>query len=262
MDADGGRRIGVVTGGSGSLGRGVMEILVDRGWTLHVPWIHEEETETLDRELGARMEAVHLTRCDVTDPDAVASFMETVATHHGGIELLCNLVGGFAMGSLEETDAGVWHRMMEMNATSAFLCTRAALPLLRAGAGDGVSRRDDGGDHDTDRYRTGNRAGASVVNVAALPPLQGAGSGMSAYTASKAAVVALTRALGEELRKDGIRVNAVAPEIIDTQANRDAMPDADRSTWLQPREIARVIASLADPDSAVVTGSVLELKKG
>jgi NAD(P)-dependent dehydrogenase (short-subunit alcohol dehydrogenase family) len=259
MDAGGGRRIGVVTGGSGSLGRGVVEVLVDRGWTLHVPWIREGETEALDDRLGARMEAVHLTRCDVTDPAEVEAFTKALEERHGGIELLCNLVGGFAMGSLAETDPATWHRMMEINATSAFLCTRAALPLLRAGAGH---RDEEGGDGDGDRFRTRGRAGASVVNVAALPPLQRGGDGMSAYTASKAGVVALTRALGEELREDGIRVNAVAPEIIDTGANREAMPDADRSTWLQPREIARVIAFLADPDSAVVTGSVLELKKG
>ena len=234
MTDEGRDRTVVVTGGTGALGRAVVRTLLERGWRARVPWHSEAEAEVLRREVGARADALHLAPVDVTDAEAVADFVDGVPLYG-----VCNLVGGFAMGGLGETDPGTWRKMLELNATSAFLSTRAAVERMRAGA--------DGG---------------RVVNVAALPPLERGGGGMAAYTASKSAVVALTRALAEELREEGITVNAVAPEIIDTEANREAMPDADRSTWLAPEEIARVIAFLLSGDAAVVTGSVLTLKKG
>ena len=106
--------------------------------------------------------------------------------------------------------------------------------------------------------------GGRVINVATLPALGRGrrGGGMAAYTASKSAVVGLTHALAEELLGRGITVNAVAPSTIDTEANRRAMPDADRSSWLQPAEIAEVIAFLLSDAAGIVTGNVLGLEKG
>lgn len=235
-------RVAVVTGGTGALGRAVVEELLDAGARVHVPWIDEEEAEALRKGIRghspSREDALRMRPADVTDAASVDEFFATVRQEDGDAGILMNLVGGFALAPLEETTPSTWEGMLALNATSAFLCSRAALPGMR---------------------RLGR---GRIVNVAALPALNRGAARMSAYGASKAAVLNLTHSLARELRPDGITVNAVAPSIIDTPANRAGMPDADTSGWLAPAEIAKVIRFLASDDAAVVTGSTLELGRG
>ncbi|MGD8320850.1 MAG: SDR family NAD(P)-dependent oxidoreductase [Gemmatimonadota bacterium] len=228
--------VAVVTGGTGALGEAVVETLLGDGWTVHVPVHGETGSEKLASLPGAESR-LRLTRADLTDPEEVDRLIATVRSKDGRLDLLCNLVGGFAMGSVVDTAPETWARMMDMNATTTFLAVRAAAPLLQA-SGDG-----------------------RIVNVAAAAALGGATADMSAYLAAKSAVVSLTRNLARELAPRHITVNAVAPTIIDTPSNRNAMPDADRATWLAPGEIARVVRFLAGPDAAVVTGNVIQLGK-
>ncbi len=235
-------RVVIVTGGSGALGRWIVRELAAAGSRIVAPSRSPEEAGEVDAflagELAGRAEIpVSWKPCDVTEAAAVEGLVEDTVDAHGGVDALVNGVGAFEMGSLEETGPDAWERMMALNATSAFLSSRAVAPAMR----------EDGG--------------GAIVNVASMPALARGGAKMSAYAASKSALLNLTYSLAEELRPDGITVNAIVPTVIDTPANREAMPDADTSSWLHPREIARVVAFLVGDDGRAVNGAAIRLAR-
>lgn len=228
----------LITGGTGALGQWVVRAFLDRGHRVHVTWIDEDELEPLKEFLGDDYERVQLHDVDLTEAEDVEELFEEIE-EAGGVKTLVNVAGGFAYGSIEETDAETWQRMLELNATTCFLCSRAAAAALK------------------ERGESGH-----IVNVAAVPALDGGAAHMSAYSASKAAVLNLTQSFSDELVEDGITVNAIVPTTIDTPANREAMADADRSTWLPPEEIAEVIAFLTSEKARIVTGAAVTLSLG
>ena len=144
-----------------------------------------------------------------------------------------HLVGGFAMKPLLDTSVAELEAMWRINTVTCFVACREAVRAIR---------------------KTGH--GGRIVNVAArvvaVPP-----SNMAAYVASKAAVAGLTQALAVELQADQILVNAVLPSIIDTPANRAAMPDSDHASWPKPAEIAETIAFLASPQNVLTSGALV-----
>ncbi len=218
----------VVTGGTGALGLAVVGALLRGGGEVHVPYLHAAEAERFPFRGEAR---VHL-----SGPLDLASEAEVGRFYAGlpGPWASIHLAGGFAMGGIAETDRAALLHQLEMNFVSCYLCCRAAVIAMRA-AGSG-----------------------RIVNVAARPALEPrTGAGMSAYAASKAAVAALTQALGEELAKDGILVNAVAPSILDTPANRAAMPKAKHELWPKVEEVAASILFLASGENRVTRGAVV-----
>ncbi len=225
------QRTTLVTGGTGGLGTGVVQALLERGDRVVVPWYDRDEADRL-RALLPGDAPLELLEGDVTDPEWIAGLADRLADEDG-LDALLNLVGGFTSGPVDETEPWEWDRMMELNARSAFLVTRATVPLLRA-SGRGA-----------------------VVNVASAPAARGEGGGMAAYVASKGAVVSLTRALAQELKDDRVTVNAVAPTTIDTPATREAMPDADRSRWVTPAEVGALMRFLTGDDARKLTGNVV-----
>lgn len=229
-------KVAVVTGGTGVLGGAVVETLLSHGWRVHAPVRGDGGAPHLTALPGAG-ERLRLHSADLTDPDGVDRLFSAVDAADGRLDLLCNVVGGFAMGPVEETSPETWAHMVELNATTTFLAVRSATPLLR------------------------KSGGGRIVNVAAAAALGPGNPKLSAYLAAKSAVLSLTTSLARELGPSGITVNAVAPTTIDTPSNREAMGDADRSHWLDPLEIARVVRFLAGPDAAVVNGSVLRLAR-
>ena len=217
----------IVTGGTGALGAAVVGALIEAGATCHVPYIVKAEAERFALRGHERVKLV--ADIQLTDESAVARL-------YGGVPKLwasIHLVGGFAMAGVAQTTKADLMVQIDMNFVSAFLCCRAAVNAM---AGDG----------------------GRIVNVAARPALEWrAGAGMVAYAASKAAVAALTVALAEEVAKNGVLVNAVAPSIMDTGANRNAMPKADHEAWPKVEEVAATIAFLASPANKVTRGAIV-----
>jgi NAD(P)-dependent dehydrogenase (short-subunit alcohol dehydrogenase family) len=219
----------VITGGTGALGQAVVGALLQAGAMCHVPYIAEREAQHFPHREDPKVRLVP--DINLTREDAVASFYDGVPNVWASI----HLAGGFAMAAIAETKRADLMQQIELNLLTSFLCCQAAVrAMLRRGSG------------------------GRVVNVAARPALEWRmGAGMTAYTATKAAVAALTVALAEEVAKAGILVNAIAPSIIDTPGNRAAMPKADHSTWPKPDEIAQTIAFLASPENQVTRGAIV-----
>lgn len=226
------RRISLVTGGTGGLGQGVVHALLERGDEVFVPWIDAGE-RTRFEATSAELDRVHLVEADVTDAARLDALRARIEREHGRLDVLCNLVGGFTMAELSDTADADWDRMLRLNADTAFRVTRATIDLLRT---SGRGR---------------------VLNVTSATAVRAGGGGMAAYAAAKGAVAALTHALAEELADDGITVNAIAPTVIDTPANRAAMPGADRSRWVTPAEIGALMAFLSGDQARVVTGNCI-----
>lgn len=215
----------VVTGATGALGGAVVGLFVERGATCYLPVMEA----VVPPHLPVGTSVIAATGVVLTDEDAVTRYFASIPSPWASI----HCVGGFAMSSITETSLAQYEGQHAINAVSAFLCCREAVRSMRL---------------------TGN--GGRIVNVISRAALQPAG-GSIAYTASKAQVAALTQALAAEVASDRILVNAIAPAIIDTEANRRAMPKADTSTWAKPRAIAETIAFLASPANTLTSGALV-----
>jgi NAD(P)-dependent dehydrogenase (short-subunit alcohol dehydrogenase family) len=215
----------VVTGGTGALGSAVVGALITAGASCTVPYVHEAEAARFPFRNDGKAKLIKVS--DLSDEAQVAKVYQD-ATPWASI----HIAGGFAMGAVAETDKAALVAQLDTNLISCFLCCRAAVNAMRGGG--------------------------RIVNVAARPGLEWrAGAGMAAYTVAKAGVAALTVALAEEVAKDGILVNAVAPSIMDTAVNRTAMPKADFSAWPKVEDVAATILFLASPDNKVTRGAVV-----
>ncbi len=217
----------VVTGATGALGGAVVLRLVSQGAICHLP---ARRPDAAERFADAPPGRVHVrSPIDLTDESSVVGFYDALP----GIWASIHCAGGFAMAPIVETTLDQFSRLWATNVTSAFLCSREAARILPD-------------------------VGGRIVNVAARTALEPrTGGGMTGYTATKAAIAGMTLALAEELVGRNILVNAVAPSIMDTEANRRAMPDADFSKWPTVDEVAETIVFLASPSNRVTRGGVV-----
>jgi NAD(P)-dependent dehydrogenase (short-subunit alcohol dehydrogenase family) len=231
----------VVTGGTGALGRAVVGALRAAGVVCHVPNLVATE---LDDFPYSSDPGVHVGRgVDVADEAAVRRFYQALPPLWASI----HLAGGFAMAPISEMSGADFTAQFRMNALSCFLCSAAAVAAFRA-------RKEPG---------PGGARGGRIVNVSARPALEPRlGAGMIGYTASKSAVAALTQALAQETTDEQIWVNAVAPSVLDTPANRAAMPDADYRRWVSPADLAEIVIFLASPANRVTRGAVIPVYGG
>ena len=217
----------VITGGTGALGAAVVGLLLDAGATCHVPVRDLKDSRRFAHRGHDRVVLSPVP--DLADEAAVAAFYAALP----GLWASIHVAGGFAMAPIGETDKAMLQQQLDTNLVSAFLCCRAAVAAIGQGGG-------------------------RIVNVAARPALEWRqGAGMTAYTASKAALAALTVALAQEVAGQGILVNAIAPSIMDTPANRAAMPKADHDAWPKVEEVAATILHLASPKNQVGRGAIV-----
>lgn len=219
----------IVTGAGGALGRVVAQKAAERGARLGLIDYAQLSDDVVS---GAGEGAIALSGVDLTDAEAAARAIDAVHAQAGGVDVLINVAGGFVWQTVADGDAQTWDRMYAMNVKTALNASKAALRhLIASGAG-------------------------RIVNVGAAGAVKSA-AGMGAYAASKAGVMRLTESLAEELKDEGVNVNAVLPTIIDTPTNRADMPDADFTRWVAPGDLAAAILFLASDSARAVTGALL-----
>jgi NAD(P)-dependent dehydrogenase (short-subunit alcohol dehydrogenase family) len=226
-------RFAVVTGGTGGLGVAVTEALLKTSCKVAIPVTSERHIAPLEQQIGNLKSQVMTIRANLTVEAEVQNFFRTVLDEFGHVDILANIAGGFYGGvPVTDTDVAKWEFMMDLNLKATFLCCKAVLPQM-------IERR----------Y-------GKIVNVSARAGLSGI-AGLGAYCASKSGLRVLTESIAEEVKDSGINVNSILPSIIDTPANRKAMPDEDHSRWVSPSDIAKVILFLASEDSAIINGAAI-----
>lgn len=226
-------KLALVAGGTGGLGHAVSLAFLQEGAKVVVTYRQQKEFDALKSEGGANASLVDGHNVDVTDEIAVRGLIDQVVTAHGHIDVLVNTVGAYAGGvNLWELEPKIFDEMLGLNLRSGYMLARATIPAMLK-----------------------QKRGA-IVNVAAKAALDH-GAGASAYAASKAGALALMDSLAAEVKGSGVRVNTILPSIIDTEANREAIPNADFAKWPKPADIARVILFLCSDEAKVIHGAAL-----
>ncbi len=226
-------KVVLVAGGTGGLGRAVTLAFLEEGAKAAVTYRAQEEFDTLKSAAGTSGSRLEGHAVDVTDEAAVRQLIEKIVGKHRRLDALVNAVGGYAGGTkLWELETKVFDQMLALNLRSGYALARAAArAMLKEGHG-------------------------AIVNLASKAAVDHA-AGAAAYAASKAAAVALLDSLAADLKGSGVRVNTILPSIIDTDANRKAMPKADFAKWPKPEDIARVILFLCSDDAKVIHGAAI-----
>lgn len=225
-----GRHI-VVTGAAGFLGTSLCAALLEAGATV-------SGLDVDQSNLNARLPAD--ARCrgfqvDLLDAGAAHAVARRVVAEVGAVDGLVNLAGGFAMGHpVHATPLDMLRSMFDMNTMTLVNTVQAFTPAI-------IERR------------------GAIVNIGARGGLRGS-AGMGAYAAAKSVVHRLTEAMAEELKEQGVNVNAVLPSVIDTPANREAMPDVDPAVWVAPESLAGVILFLLSDRARDIHGALLPVE--
>jgi NAD(P)-dependent dehydrogenase (short-subunit alcohol dehydrogenase family) len=226
-------KVAVVAGGTGGLGRAVSQAFLAEGARVIVTYRKKQEFDDLKKIAGAGASNLVGSDVDVTDQAAVQKLISSIASENGRVDFLVNTVGAYVGGvTLWETDPDVFDQQLNLNLISGYALCRAVVPLMLS-----------------------QRSGA-IVSIASKAAVDHA-AGAAAYAASKAASVAMMDSLAADVKGSGVRVNSILPSIIDTQANRKAMPGANFAKWPKPEEIANVILFLCSDGARVINGAAI-----
>lgn len=218
----------LITGAAGALGREVVRAVVEAGHN-----VLAVDRSPLPENL-ASLERVQAVQGDALSPDFMAEAVSSGTDWFGSLDGLFHLTGMYRYASLTDTDLDLWRTVLDVNLTSAYVAAHAALPALTDSRGIMVF--------------VGAQAGISAPG------------NQSAYVAAKAGVIAMARSLAAELRPAGVRVNCILPDIIDTPANRAALPKSDPAKWLRPQQVADVLLYLLSDAASGITGAAINLQ--
>jgi NAD(P)-dependent dehydrogenase (short-subunit alcohol dehydrogenase family) len=223
----------LVAGGTGGLGHAVSVAFLEEGATVITTFRSQEDFDKLKNAAGTSASRLEGQTVDVTNEAAVRQLVEKIVAKHQRLDAMVNTVGGYAGGTkLWDLETKVFEQMKTLNLRSGYALTRAAVrAMLKEGHG-------------------------AIVNVSSKAALDH-GAGAAAYAASKAAALAMIDSLAADLKGTGVRANTILPSIIDTAANRKAMPTADFSKWPKPEDIARVILFLCSDEAKVIQGAAI-----
>ena len=221
-------KVVLIAGGSGALGHSVVPAFLAAGARV-VTADRNPSTDQADGRLALK--------ADVTDEADVRRLVDEVIRKLGRIDVLINLVGGFAPGPVKDTAVALWQRMLTTNLTAAFLLSKSVLPHME--------------ERETGRI-------LHVAAWAAVEPFPGA----AAYLVAKSGLLALIKVLALELKGSGVTVNAVLPTTIDTPANRASMPEVDPATWTRPESIAETLIFLASDEAVQINGATVPIGTG
>ena len=223
----------LITGGTGILGSAVTKAYLAQGDTVAVTYLFEEEVERFKQYNPELSENVTFLFANVTVETEVQKTIAEFISEFGSLDVLVNIVGGFVGGiPTAELEEDRWDFMMNLNLKSVFLCCKTAIPHMAA-----------------QNY-------GKILNVSARAGLKGE-AGLSAYCVSKGGVRTLTESLAAEVMDSGVNVNAIMPSIMDTPANREAMPDEEHDRWVAPADVAKVICFLTSDDASIINGAAI-----
>lgn len=223
----------MVTGATGNLGTTVARAFISNGANLALIDRGADRLQQTFSDLADSKDH-YLGNCaDLTNPEDVNDVVQQTVDYFGRIHVLVHTVGGYRAGEpLHATSIDTWNFMVDLNARSTFIVCHAVIPhMLPGGAG-------------------------KIVTIGARPGLKGSAHA-SAYGAAKSAVIRLTESMAEEYKAQGINVNCIIPGTIDTPQNREAMPQADHSSWITPESLSDVILFLASEAARDVQGAVI-----
>lgn len=232
-----GEKVVVVTGGTGYLGSSVCRAFAEAGASVVAVYLLDREIPYFEKTLGPEVEKVTLIKADVTRAGEMDRVVKDVIARFKRIDVLVNTVGGYMAGSVDETTGEDFDRAMALNLKSAFLACKAVIPAMR-------------------KARRGK-----IVNVSSEASLVGDAESFL-YSAGKAGVNRLTESLARELKDANVQVNCVMPRVLDTPANRKAMPEAEFSQWVKTDQVARVIRWLCSEEANAISGAAIPIYGG
>ncbi|MFZ0406330.1 MAG: SDR family NAD(P)-dependent oxidoreductase [Nitrososphaeraceae archaeon] len=224
-------KVVLITGGTGALGKTLTQRFISSGATTIATYLKDENIET---NKGQNAINAQFIKADVTREEQVVRLISAIVERFGHIDILVNSVGGYLGGkSVTDLEEHEWDLMMNLNLKSAFLISKHVIPVMKSSG-----------------------RGGKIVHISSKTGLKSEGHD-SAYAASKSGLIRLVESISQETKELGINVNCILPSVIDTEANRRAMPKADFSRWVKTDDLTNVVFFLCSQEAKVITGAAI-----